>query len=278
MKKVSLIIASILLMSSIYAQDLVSKKGFKILPETGDYSLGIDARPFLYYAGNIFNGNVTNASPDFDFTAPYPMIITGKYFITDKIAYRGVFRLGMNSITDKNYVQQDGQSDPLVTVEDKYTYSSTDIALGGGIEYRRGHGRVQGYYGGMAMLTFGSDKYTYKYGNAHSSTNVNPTRTNFGRNSVGGGTWVLEDINGSTFGFNVFGFIGVEYYVAPKLSISGEFSYGFGFQSKGNGKYKLQSWDAANNAVKTTEGTQGGNSRFGLDTGVSSALNINFYF
>ena len=66
MKK-SLLIATAVLTGSIgFGQELTSKKGFPILPETGDYSIGIDATPFLQYFGQIFsNGRCHCANMEF---------------------------------------------------------------------------------------------------------------------------------------------------------------------------------------------------------------------
>ena len=41
---------------------LVSKKGYTILPQAGDYAIGIDAVPMLKYAGNIFNNTANNTA------------------------------------------------------------------------------------------------------------------------------------------------------------------------------------------------------------------------
>lgn len=77
--KTKLITVGVFLGASIFAQELTSKKGEPILPEKGDWSFSIDANPFLFYIGNIFNkggiatttaGNVVtnnNQPPSFAF-------------------------------------------------------------------------------------------------------------------------------------------------------------------------------------------------------------------
>ena len=81
MKKVifTLMIA-LFAVAAVTAQDLTSKKGVPILPEKGDYAIGVDAIPFFQYVGNMFNANAFNPGPAFNFTAPTPFIIYGKYF------------------------------------------------------------------------------------------------------------------------------------------------------------------------------------------------------
>jgi hypothetical protein len=57
MKKSLTLLALVLGMSGAFAQDLTSKKGEPFLPEAGDWGLGIDANPFLEYAGNFFGNH-----------------------------------------------------------------------------------------------------------------------------------------------------------------------------------------------------------------------------
>lgn len=57
MKKSLLVIALASATTFASAQDMNSKRGTPILPEPGDYSIGIDAVPFLEYFGNLMNGS-----------------------------------------------------------------------------------------------------------------------------------------------------------------------------------------------------------------------------
>ena len=279
-KQLTIMIVTVLFAFVANAQDeFVSKKGIPILPEAGDYSIGINAAPFLTYFGNMLNGTNGNAAPTWGYTAANPMKITGKYMVNANTAYRLMFRLGFTSTNNKNYVMQDGQTtpDPLVTVEDLWKNSQMNVGLGAGIENRRGKGRIQGVYGAMAMLGFETYKDTYTYGNSYSATNMNPNRTNFNGNNLCA-AWLLDYKNGTTINFGVLAFVGAEYFFAPKFSLSGEFNYGLEFASTGDGSYSVEEWDAANTVIKTSTVTTGGNSAFGLDTGVGASLNLNFYF
>ena len=72
MKKIITILMLVLSVSVfVNAQELTSKNGVPILPEKGEWALGIDAVPFFYYFGNMFNGNMSNGAPSFDFTGNY---------------------------------------------------------------------------------------------------------------------------------------------------------------------------------------------------------------
>jgi len=260
---------------------LMSKKGVPILPETGDYMIGIDASPFFSYFGNMFNGNTANSSPSFGFTATTPLSIYGKYMTDENTAYRGIFRIGYTNSKKKAYIIEDGQSapiDPEKTVEDSHKISQFHITLGGGLEKRRGKGRLQGLYGGQLLFFMNTNKHTYEYGNDYLTTNTNPSRTNFGMNNPGGTAWVTSNKSGTSFGFGLQAFVGAEYFFAPKMSISGEFYYGLIYSNTGDGTLISDTWDTAANNVKTSTSITAGSSYFGFDTAVTGALNFNFYF
>ena len=63
MKKLIALAATTSLVTSAFAQDLTSKRGEPILPEAGDYMIGIDANPFLNYIGRL--GSSANVAPTF---------------------------------------------------------------------------------------------------------------------------------------------------------------------------------------------------------------------
>jgi hypothetical protein len=251
MKKILMICASIALVGTMNAQ-LTSKKGENYLPQAGDYSIGTDATSALGYFGNLFNGG-SNSGMGFNYTNGFNAI-TGKMFVTDNMAYRGMVRLGFGSTS--NSVMNG-------TNEDVTKNSYNGIALGGGVEYRRGTTRLQGYYGAMGMIALGGSKMTYTPG-----ASGNPAA----------GT-VLESKAGSTFGLGIRGFVGVEYFVLPKISIGGEFGWGLAFNSTGASSTTTAD---GNGGKVVTEG--GKSSSFGIDTdnaafGVAPAsVLINFHF
>jgi len=107
---------------------LVSKKGFPILPESGDFSLGISAVPFLEYAGNAFNGATNNNSPGFYFTQEHPLMITGKYMLDENTAIRGIFRAGFGNFKTIGDVTDDVAA-TFTMIEDTYTESYTSVML-----------------------------------------------------------------------------------------------------------------------------------------------------
>ncbi|MCD4681422.1 MAG: hypothetical protein K8S00_13635 [Bacteroidales bacterium] len=268
----------------VNSQDMKSKKGVPILPEKGDYCIGVDAAPLFGYLGNMFNANINNQAPAFNFTATTPMTIFVKHMIDDETASRAMFRIGFASASLKNMIVDDVAlvADPTSTVqvEDKWGHSEMFILLGYGLEKRRGKGRVQGIYGAEGFLLFMnySDKYTW--GNEITTTNNAPTTT--GWDEFGGWNWANivnppdwatasagqrtnKTTSGTTIGIGARAFCGVEYFFAPKMSIGGEFGWSLAFLTTGNGKTTTENWDMDSNTVKETEQETGGNSVFSID-------------
>jgi hypothetical protein len=255
MKKTLAIIAMVVGAGTMNAQ-LTSKKGENYLPQSGDWSIGIDGTSALGYFGNMLNNSADNGMT-FDYSNDANMI-TGKLFINDNTAYRVGLRIGMGSSTS-NVASIDS-----IGGFDEVKASGTNIGLAGGIEKRRGTTRLQGYYGAMAMLTYESSKLSTSY------VKPNPVVSS-------------EISSGGTLGFGVRGFIGVEYFVLPKISIAGEFGWGLMFSnaSAGSSTVKVENLDGTETTT-TTDGESG--SAFGIDTdnaafGMSpAAVMINFHF
>ncbi len=105
--------------------------------------------------------------------------------------------------------------------------SSFDLVLGLGKEFRRGGERLQGYYGYQAMMMLSSA--------SEDDTNGD------------------EIYSESMFGFGANGFIGVEYFVKPKMSLGAEYTHGLSFMSGDDA------------------------SEFDI-SGASTAIRMNFYF
>lgn len=298
MKK-SLILAALLLGVGSAQAQLTSKKGEAYLPAAGDWSIGIDATPFLTYMGGFLSGAGAIA-PTQNFLNANQTII-GKYFKTDKMAYRGVLRIGSNSQDWSNMVAKTdapATTYPVIgeTVEDTYKEKSMNIAIGGGLEWRRGSTRLQGYYGGDVLIGMSNSGRSYSYGNALTATPGLPASTdwssavnpaNLTADTYGNAARNTEVKDGSVFGLTLRGFGGVEYFVLPKISIAGEFGWGLSFASAGASSTTLESVgaDAAGAAVigsQTIEGNKGGT--FSIDTDrnlsgtASGALRLNFHF
>lgn len=335
MKKSIAVVAMAFGVTSAFAQDLTSKKGEPFLPEAKEWSIGIDATPFLNYVGNFFGKTGPNVAPTFN-NYSLNQTITGKYFKDASTAYRATLRVGLNNQKNKNAVSEFVVTTPATAAlsespEQKFDVrraSTRNIVLGVGLEKRRGKTRLQGFYGADLLVWGGNTKETFKYANDLTQTTdavignldadgngivgapvyttdwnaVNPAfATNVvaaapGFERVDGARALKRKTNG-VIGVGVRAFIGVEYFVAPKVSIGGEFGWGLGYQL--NTKNKA-TWDAEGTAFGATTQTAGeiktkdavnGGGRFIIDTdrnainsatynllGGSGNIRLNFYF
>lgn len=286
MKKTVLFAAALFAVTAASAQtgEITSNRGENWLSQDGDWGLTFDAQPLLNYAGNLFNGHTNNGGVALNnlwsSNNGSQVIIGGKKLIDANTAYRGKLRIGFGS--NKNTVLVNdvtSTSTPQAQVDDVEKLSYMAINLGFGLEKRVGSTRVVGIYGAELNVGFGNSKTTYEYGNALTSTNQNPTNT-FGQNSSALNEAVTEVKNGSTFGVAVNAFAGVEWFCAPKISLSGEYTWGIAMSSTGHGSVSEEHWNTASNSVQSTSADNGTkNSNFSIDTGVSGArIGVNFYF
>ena len=289
MKIKSLLVASM----SLFVVTTYAQEG-PILPEKGDKAVSLNLNPILQ---SILGQGATGIS------------LGGKKFLDDKTALRAVISLSnvntrkTNEITkamafpspDLNF----GDKTPLV--KDTWSNSATGIVIGAGIEKRQGKGRVQGFYGGEALLSLESgtkDKFTYGNALTQNPTGDQPDVTandvNFSTNWINEAGYtnlaptlvqnagvtsarLLSSTVGGSFGIGVRGFIGADYFFAPKMSIGGEFGWGLAYQKFGK---TSQIWEAEGKLADGSEATanveeiQQNSSRFSLnnDKGSSSAI------
>ncbi|MDD4575136.1 MAG: hypothetical protein PHI36_01790 [Bacteroidales bacterium] len=288
-KLISFIFVAVMFLNIANAQELVSKKGFTILPEAGDIVLGFDAVPLVDLALNFTNIMVNTGQ-----TAAHPgyvngfnQVIVGKYFLSETKAIRAKIGINTNRTSATTYF--DDPADVLAypadpdqwgELKDVAISTSRDIILAGGLEFRRGHNRLQGFYGAEALLGLSnsgtSNKYDIEMNQETVVTNgwVAPVRT-------------LSTSTGNAISFGVRGFVGVEYFFAPKMSIGGEFGWGLGIKTTPRGNVKTETWVVADSKVKeeTTKGLSKGSSMgwqvdngFGQNLLPSAALTVNFHF
>ncbi len=278
------------------AHSYVSKNNHEVLPQAKDWALGISATGFLSWIGNAMNGNTMNSTPVFG-NANGPdafaignisgVALSGKYMKTATFAYRGRFQVNAGQNTYRNMVLKSLPTpDPLnpEAVEDNMTSNSYVVLLSGGFEKRRGTGRVQGFYGAEALVGVAGMNRSYTYGNKFSDefTSV-ATTTDF----INGSSTMMDIRNhasstGASFLAGVRGICGVEYFIAPKMSLGGEIGYTLGFSTAGKGFTTLETWSAAEAKTVTINSdnyTSGGlrSMGIGLDN-VNAGINLHFYF
>ena len=280
MKKIFISFALLAVVACANAQDnqMMSKKGMPILPETGDWSIGIDAVPFIDWTTdkiNIMRGNNTQLSSGGSIVSQRPMTLVGLYVVDANTAYRGKVRIGFGSTTTDNLVSQDGSTTVGAQVTDEWKHSYSSINLGVGIQKNRGKGRLRCIYGAEIGFGIGSMDDTYAYGNAFSTTNHNPTSTtNFNtRADTAVAFRTTENKAGSTFSLNLDGFIGAEYFFAPKMSFSAEYSWGLWMSSTGQGSTTTEFLNTAGTGPTTVTSNVGKSSSFALDVSNINSTN-----
>ncbi len=283
MKKLAILVGAIALTSSTFAQNdtwgsdkkkdkskdksgtmsnssslATNKKGKILNPEAGDWSISVNATPFLNFAADLLVLGAdagADASSSFNGLNDETYSITGKYFKANDLAYRGTVRLNFQN--DKTSRDIDYNTDftaaPVnwpndVTKfenQDKSKTSNWSVGLAGGLEWRKGTKRLQGYYGGELALAFAQSNTSYKYAydvtamdaaNGGQDAMSNYT-TDFGGNFTAApgdhDERTLANKGGFTTAFGIRGFVGVEFFVAPKISLGGEFGWGLGINHTG---------------------------------------------
>ena len=256
---------------------LKSKKGLTILPEEGDWARGVNAVPFLNYLGNTFNGSDNN-STSFNFLNNNQTIF-GKYFLDEKTAIRGALRIGVSSVQTNNFVLDMAATSPEDLVEDTRTQNTGIYILSAGIEKRKGSTRIQGYYGAEVLVGLSTEKTTYEYGNALSVSNPSVFYTSDFDNEtvVQGSQRDLYENPGNTWMFGARGFIGVEYFVAPKLSLGGEFGWGPMLSLTSEGEDRIERFEI--DAVEEINTPVAKSRSFNMDTdNMQGAIKVMFHF
>jgi hypothetical protein len=260
---------------------LVSKKGIYILPERGEFCLGIDADPFLHYLGGIFSNNHAT-TPDIDaISDTYKIGISGKYMASSNTAYRISFYVDASSENDFLPVRKSlltpNELDPQY-VDDEQTTSATSFQVAAGLEKRRGNSRIQGIYGAELLVEFFSEKIEYNYGNPITNQFTTP---DIAYNAYGtNGERLIKTTVDNSFGVGVKAFVGVEYFIAPKLSLGGEVGYVVEYAKEGDRTNVYEYWNSAQQTVSNMVHHQNSekDNFMGITTDVIGNLSLFFYF
>jgi hypothetical protein len=239
----------------------------------------MDATPLFDFALNAVNimNNTGQTAQHPGYVSGFNTNIVGKYFVEDDMAYR--VKIGINTTSTKNTFFFDNQEDVFNGVaepgeiSDVSKTSSMDIFLAGGLEYRRGHNRLQGYYGGEAGIAFMSGKTV----NTWAVAQDNNAATNGYQNNDGSLVSAPRPLTSKvspSFGFGVRGFIGAE------------FGWGLGIMTSGRSYAEVESWNFADSVSEVTEAEGNKSSTFGFAVdngmtnlfGASAALTLNLHF
>jgi len=269
-------------------KQIINKNGVPVLPEAGSFAIGFDALPFLRYAGNMFNGNTNNNNPAAGFAnqggSGIGGTLYGKYFLSESNAIRARLSINQSTIQDVNRVILDGQSVPQnnIEVEDEFINSSFNVQLGGGMEWRRGKGRLMGVYGAEALVGLSTSSESYTYGNAITAGNQAPTTTtNFATGSSAPiSSRIISRTNPNSFNLTALGFAGVEYFFAPQISIGAEFTLGLRYTGTNRSDVVREEWEAnSGTVINVSDVNSDILTNFGIATGVwGGSINLMFHF
>lgn len=283
MKKISLLFFILYISNQALAQvqnnnqsdELLSKRGYRILPQQNDWSIGFDAVPLIDFALNAVNimNNTGQTAENPGYLEGFDQVIVGKYFESDEIAYR--VRLGVGLEAENSSIFFD---DPLDTtgepeeLENVIKDRSTDLLLSGGIERRRGKGRLQGIYGAELTLNYSSAKTINEYG-----LTWNQEAEDAGLVAEGQ-TRLIRNENGAIFGLGGRGVIGVEYFFAPKMAISAEYGLGLVFSTQGRGEQVFEVYENGSTSEDVQTGTSSGRAVEMSVDNANASLNLYLYF
>lgn len=263
-----------------------SKNGHEVLPKSGEYALGVGATGLTTYMGNMFGFTGSNNTSPFSYASKgFPAtVIYGKYFVADDMAYRASININAVTVSSTNIVDSDASDNPDDILIDMYTRQSSYFVFGGGLEKRRGSSRVQGVYGAEGYIYYGTGTtHTYDYANVIVEQNQQPESTEFTNPTSlptpAEGYRILQAKTGSALGFGVRAFAGVEYFIAPKLSLGGEFNWGLSLMNQGEQEVTYEGFEAeTNSAVTYTLSSKRGGS-FNVNTSnLGGTVNLLFYF
>jgi hypothetical protein len=263
--KFKLIIAFIFLtFLNVKSQDagiLLNKHGKPVLPETGNFAVGMDVVPIIKYAGNLFYDQKDTTN---DLSLYYPLTFFGKYVKSPTKAFRVQVRLGFKSGSSDTLVPKTNSTNPNELVSNEAKRTNTNIVLAGGVEKRKGSQRVTGIYGVEAWTRIATDKTKFTYGNALDVT-------------IQSNSQIISNKAGTQFGFGIRGFLGAEYFIGAKLSLSAEYGWGPSVNVVGRGAIETEVVDGNSTKTQVTETSK--SFSFGLDNDMNGGtIALIFYF
>jgi hypothetical protein len=257
---------------------LTTKKGHAILPQTGDIALGFDAIPLANLALNAIKimGNNGQGAEHPGYVPGMDQVIVGKYFLSNTMALRARFGINTLKTTEKNYGDNPltpSNPEPEQILLDKSSLSESNHFIGLGLERRRGYNRLHGIYGGEVLVGYSASKINNKY-----EVDFNETAQDSGFINPGAFRLLSAKDSGS-FIFGVRGFVGVEYFVAPKISVGAEFGWSIGITTASRAYEEYEIWGippSGTEVTRYTERLEGDSSESDLgilvDNGISSLL------
>ncbi len=271
-------ICNFLIMAANAQQDLIlkNKKGKTILPQKGDFALGIGTNSIFSYVGNLFSSSGNN---NLRLDLLNDNTIFGKYFISSKSAIRLKFNIDQSYSSIEHLVVNDLDNTKMVT--DKLNSSRTFFNVTVGYERRKGGTRLQVFYGSELIFNVANSNNKFIYGNNFSSSNTEPTSTSdFNLNHSQSNKTTLRPTESTQnyVGLGLRVFTGLEYFIFPKISIGGEIGLGYTNYFSGKEKFNFDSWDFVNSKVQSINNETNGNSSSLKTDNLNGQIFIMFHF
>ncbi len=266
------------------------------IPEQGEVAIGFDAAPVLKYVGNLFNNTSNNTLGNlsgqpvsaeglerFEIADITPDVsIMGRYMITDNLAVRANIGIQQRYLTTNRYVSDDLADINNPLNETKLIDTRFDAKKGFsaiiGAEYRKGNNRIQGVFGGGFLIGCNSSKTEYQYANALTSINQSPTTAL--ENTAFGDYRKLNEVTNSNLVLGFAGNVGVEFFVAPKVSLGAEVNLSVYSVSEGQTYIETEGYNVGKSSVETRiELVSPGDKTFVFGTNnLGGSLYLSFYF
>lgn len=205
------IVLSVISLNGQQDSVLTNKKGHPVLPEKQDIAIGISVNSIFNYLGNTFNGSEYNS---LHLSLLNNSQLYGKYYLTHSSALRVRFGITM---TNEQILISLTNAEPSVFEEE---YSS--FYLSTGYERRLGSNRLQISYGGEFSVSYSEVDYDIDSRFIDDVTESQRLR------------------QGDGFGIGMRGFLGMEYFLIPKLSVGGECGIGLTGSGLFPDKYKTK--------------------------------------
>jgi len=249
MKKIFIVFIVAMLSHGMYAQqdsatdrttnNLVSKHGVPILPQAGDFAIGVDALPYINFFGRFFSStNGLQLGAD--------NTLYGKYYLDNNTAIRAEFYTSHVNSTDRNYVYDDAamllNPNSLAQVGDLLETKEHEYGIGVGLQKYRGYGRLRGTYGGQISYYRSTTTADYTWGNQMNGLNSAPSSTNWNnfRNTYNPASRMVKGTMGAINSFAVTALAGVEYFFLPKICIGGEVGLSFVYSKQGQSNFTYE--------------------------------------
>lgn len=287
-RKFSFILLLSAIATSLYAQNatnndngqVYSKKGKMVLPVTGEFGIGLNALPFIDLVGELIKLNSSNRFVNpLSFEAPDGQQLFLKYLKNPSKAYRMRIGLAYHYNTESFPVADDLNQGLMLADKriDTYTIITTSL----GVEKRKGLGRIQGIFGGELNLLYQygdatTMNYKYIYANEITPSDPAPTTALF----LDGTPRPLFEKTYASLGIGATGFFGLEYFIAPKISVGGEMGLRAMYINNTASKTKTEEWNNTAGIVETrlVKIDEGGRFDFNVDFNSNGVLFLMFYF